>query len=527
MLRVSQLLLSLDDDKSILEKKLIKKLHIHPSQLKSYRIYKEAIDARYHPVRLSYIVDCDVKNEASILKKRLKDVSKCENMTYQSPTCGHQKINNRIVVVGLGPAGLFAGLLLAQMGYQPYIIERGCDIDTRSKDVDAFWKHGILNEESNVSFGEGGAGAFSDGKLTARSKDVRVRRVLEELYRFGAPEEILYEAHPHIGTDLLCDIVKKIREEIIAYGGEVHFQSRLDDIKVKDGRITHLLVNDEWIACDACILAIGHSARDSVRQLMHQVEMQPKAFAVGVRVEHKQEWIAQAQYKESAHHPKLKQAEYRLTTSLSSKRGAHTFCMCPGGKVVASASSKGKLVVNGMSYHARDGENANAALLIQVKESDFNNSVEGGLQFQEEMEIAAYNVSKDYKAPCQRVEDFLKNRPSTNCGEVKPTYPLGVTYTNLHDILPSFVAEGLQEAIVNLGKKLKRYDDPDALLTGVETRSSSPLRMIRDKESLQSLSVQGLYPCGEGAGYAGGIVSAAIDGIRCAEAIIQIYQPKS
>lgn len=525
MLRVSQLLLSLDDDKSVLERKLIKKLHIQPSQLCSYRIYKEAVDARYHPVRLSYIVDCEVKNEASILKKKLKDVTFCEPIVYHYPQKGNQKLKHRIVVVGFGPAGMFAGLLLAQMGYRPYIIERGGDIETRSKDVEAFWQQGCLNPESNVSFGEGGAGAFSDGKLTARSKDPRVRRVLEELCRLGAPEEILYEAHPHIGTDLLCGIVKKIREEIIAYGGEVHFHSRMNDIRYENGKITALLVNDEWIDCDACIMAIGHSARDTYRMLLPHLEMKPKAFAVGVRVEHKQEWIAQAQYKESAHHPKLKQAEYRLTTALSSQRGAHTFCMCPGGYVVASASSKGKLVVNGMSMHARNGENANAALLVQVKEEDYGNTIEGGLSFQEQMEEAAYQVSGSYLAPCQRVEDFLLNRPSTNCGVVKPTYPLGVVYTNLHDVLPSFVAKGLQEAIVNLGKKLKRYDDPDALLTGVETRSSAPLRIVRDHVTLQSLSLQSLYPCGEGAGYAGGIVSAAIDGIRCAEAIIQNYQP--
>lgn len=527
MLRVSQLLLSLDDDKSELERKIIKKLHIHPSQLCSYRIYKEAVDARYHPVRLSYIVDCVVKNEASILKKRLKDVTLCEPIVYQYPQRGEQKLNHRIVVVGFGPAGMFAGLLLAQMGYRPLIIERGCDIDTRQQDVQKFWQEGILNVESNVSFGEGGAGAFSDGKLTARSKDPRVRRVLEELHRLGAPDEILYEAHPHIGTDLLCGIVKKIREEIIAYGGEVRFQSCLENIEYEDGTLKRLCINGEWIACDACILAIGHSARDTYRMLQSHITMQPKAFAVGVRVEHKQEWIAKAQYKESSDHPRLKQAEYRLTAALSSQRGAHTFCMCPGGYVVASASSQGKLVVNGMSMHARSGENANAALLVQVKEEDYGNTIEGGLRFQEAMEEAAFKVSSDFKAPCQRVEDFLLNRPSTNCGVVKPTYPLGVVYTNLHDILPSFVAEGLAEAIVKLGKKLKRYDDPDALMTGVETRSSAPLRMTRNPENLQAINMHQLYPCGEGAGYAGGIVSAAIDGIRCAEAIIETYQPLS
>lgn len=525
MLRVSQLLLSLDDDKSELERKLIKKLHIHPSQLRSYHIYKEAVDARYHPVRLSYIVDCDVKNEASIIRKQLKDVSKCEPIVYSYPKCGEQKRKHRIVVVGFGPAGMFAGLLLAQMGYRPLIIERGCDIDTRQKDVQKFWQDGLLNEESNVSFGEGGAGAFSDGKLTARSKDPRVRRVLEELVRLGAPEEILYEAHPHIGTDLLCGIVKKIRQEIIAYGGEVRFQSRLEKIRYENDQIQSLCVNGEWIDCDACILAIGHSARDTYRMLQPHLAMQPKAFAVGVRIEHKQEWIAKAQYKESYAHPKLKQAEYRLTASLSSQRGAHTFCMCPGGYVVASASSAGKLVTNGMSMHARSGENANAALLIQVKESDYGNTIEGGLRFQEEMEEKAYQVSNAFKAPCQRVEDFLAHRPSTQCGEVKPTYLPDVVYTNLHDILPDFVAEGLEEAIVKLGKKLKRYDDPDALMSGVETRSSSPLRILRDQNSLQSINMSQLYPCGEGAGYAGGIVSAAIDGIRCAEAIIKNYQP--
>lgn len=525
MLRIHQIVLSLEEDFSSFPKKIAHKLHCSTKEIISYRIFKESIDARKHDVRFSYSVDVAVKDERRFLK--YKDVSIAPDETYVVPTCGNKEIKGRVIVAGFGPAGMFAALLLAQQGYQPLVIERGGDVDTRIEKVQTFWQNGTFDETSNVQFGEGGAGTFSDGKLTTRSKDLRSRKVLEEFVHFGAPEEILYEAHPHIGTDKLRGIVKAMREEIIRLGGEVHFLSQLTDIKRKNNEITDIQVNDQWYPCAALLLAIGHSARDTFSMLKDQnITMEAKAFAVGVRIEHPQTLINQVQYKEFAHHPKLKAAEYRLTYTTKKGRGVYTFCMCPGGQVVASASSVGGIVVNGMSEHARDKENANSALLVQVHPSDYGEGVLDGVKFQQTLEQKAFQMGKqNYYAPVQCVVDYLHNRPSTSIKDVSPSYLPGVTFCNLHDLFPSFMNEALMEALPALDHKLPGFAMDGAIMTGVETRSSSPIRILRDKDSLQAMDITNLYPCGEGAGYAGGIVSAAIDGLRCAEKIIETFSP--
>lgn len=526
MLRIQQIKLTLSESLDQLPDKIIKKLHISSEDLLSWRIYRESLDARRATdVHFTYCIDCRVKHEEQVLRKHFKDVSRVQEYHYAYPKKGVIGLTHRPVVVGFGPAGMFAALLLAQMGYCPLVIERGQCVEDRVRRVEDFWQNGKLDPQSNVQFGEGGAGTFSDGKLTTRSKDLRVHKVLEELVRFGAPQDILYTAHPHIGTDLLRDIVKRLREEIIALGGEVRFSSCLQDLIIEQGELRGIVVNDEEIPVDQLILSIGHSARDTYR-LLHArgVTMHPKAFAIGARIEHPQTLINEAQYKTLCGHPRLSAAEYRLTHTASNGRGVYTFCMCPGGSVVPSTSMEGGVVVNGMSEHARDRENANSALLVQIRPEDYGEHALDGIAYQEALEKKAFVLGGGaYRAPAQRVEDFLKHRASTAMGSVQPSYALGVTPCDLHEVLPAYVTSAMEEAITAMDHRLKGFAMGDAVLTGVETRSSSPVRLERGKEDLQSLSVSGLYPCGEGAGYAGGIVSAAIDGIRCAEQIIAMF----
>jgi uncharacterized FAD-dependent dehydrogenase len=415
------------------------------------------------------------------------------------------------------------------MGYKPLVLERGEAVDDRVKSIDAFWTKGELNPKSNVQFGEGGAGTFSDGKLTSRVKDLRGRKVLQELVKAGAPEEILYKAHPHVGTDLLRDIVKNIRKEIIALGGEVRFGAQVAKFEIENQQLRGLtLTSGEEIAVEQAILAIGHSARDTFSELYERgVRMTAKPFAVGVRVEHPQTVINQAQYKEFAGHPRLGAAEYRLTYKASNGRGVYTFCMCPGGLVVPAASETGHLVTNGMSEHARNQENANSGLLVQVFPEDFGSDHPlAGVAFQRDLEKKAFELGgSTYQAPAQLVGDFLKNQPSTAMASVTPSYALGVTPTDLTDLFPDYINTALKEALTGLDQKLHGFAMADAVMTGVESRSSSPLRINRDEESFQSVSTKGLYPSGEGAGFAGGIVSAAIDGLKCAEALIGVFSP--
>lgn len=526
MLRISQLRLTIEEPLERIPNHIIQKLHIKEEDLLSYHICKESVDARKsNQIYFNYCVDCKVKGEERILKKKLKDVSKTPNEHYTMPIPGVIGMKKGPIVVGFGPAGMFSALLLAQLGYRPIVIERGARVEQRVKDVEAFWEHGILNCESNVQFGEGGAGTFSDGKLTTRVKDPRVHKVLEEFVRFGAPKQILYQAYPHIGTDLLRGIVKAFREEILALGGEFHFHTCVNDLIIEQGQITGVQTNNGIFESEHVILAIGHSARDTYRMLKKNgIAMKAKAFAIGARIEHPQSLIDHAQYKAFAQHPRLGAAEYRLTHQATNGRGVYTFCMCPGGTVVPSTSCEGAIVVNGMSEHARDKENANSAVLVQVHTSDFDDDPMKGIAYQETIERKAYQVAGNtYHAPAQLVKDFLSHQPSKALKSVKPSYALGVTLCDLHTILPNEITQAMEEGLLGFDRKLKGFAMDDAVLTGVETRSSSPIRLERDQQEHMSLSLKGLYPCGEGAGYAGGIVSAAIDGLRCAEKMIAYY----
>ncbi|MGL5380780.1 NAD(P)/FAD-dependent oxidoreductase, partial [Clostridium sp.] len=425
-------------------------------------------------------------------------------------------------------AGIFAALLLAEKGYKPLVIERGEDVDKRTITVDKFWETGELNLESNVQFGEGGAGAFSDGKLTTRIKDTRCDYVLKELVKAGAPEEITYIGKPHVGTDLLKEVVKNIRKKIISLGGEVRFSSKLEIINSKDGKVESIVVNGENIKCENLILAIGHSSRDTYTMLNDiGVFMEPKAFAIGVRIEHPQTVINKSQYGDAHEHPRLKAAEYRLTyQSKKLERAVYSFCMCPGGVVVAAASEENRLVSNGMSYHARDLDNANSALVVTVGPEDFEgDSALSGMEFQRHYEELAYKLGGgNHKAPVQLVGDFMNDKVSEKLGKVTPSYTAGYVFKDLRECLPSYVVEALKEAIVEFDRKIKGYGSADAVLTGIETRTSAPVRIKRN-DGLESISFEGLYPAGEGAGFAGGIISAAVDGLKVAEKIINKYKP--
>ncbi|MBQ5857390.1 MAG: NAD(P)/FAD-dependent oxidoreductase [Peptococcaceae bacterium] len=531
MIRISNIKVAAQkDQKKVLEQEICRMLRIKSLAQSSYHIVKKSIDARKkESIQCIYTVDvAGLNDEAKLVAKCKKDnISIAKQERYAEPVHGDKKLANRPVVVGAGPAGLFAALLLAEHGYQPLLLERGQDVDTRSADVEQFWKTGVLNVKSNVQFGEGGAGTFSDGKLNSVIKDIRCRKVLETFVRFGAPEEILYNAKPHIGTDRLKLVVKAMREAIIAAGGEVRFGAQMTALQIQDGVLTGIEVNgDEKIPCNTAILAIGHSARDTFAGLHQQkIAMEQKAFAIGVRIEHQQKMINMAQYGMEVPYDSLGAADYKLTYQTEAGRAVYSFCMCPGGKVVAAASEDGMLAVNGMSDLARDGENANSALVVNVTPEDFpGNDVLAGVEFQRQWERAAYNLSGSYKAPVQLAGDFLNDKPSTAFGSVIPSYRPDTVFCELKQCLPGFVTEALKEALPAFGRKIKGYDNADAVLTGVETRTSSPVRIVRD-EAYQSPSAKGLYPCGEGAGYAGGIMSAAVDGIRLAEQIIKEYAP--
>jgi uncharacterized FAD-dependent dehydrogenase len=529
MIRISQIRLDINDSTDKLLNKASKVLNIKPKDITDMNIFKESIDAR-RKGRLDFVytIDVLVENEEKILKRvRDKNVTITPDMEYKYPQPGKVVLDKRPIVIGMGPAGLFCGLILAQMGYKPLILERGEDVDNRSKTVSKFWKTGNLNVESNVQFGEGGAGTFSDGKLTTRIKDPRCRKVLKELVKAGSPEEIMYSFKPHVGTDILKTVVKNLREEIKKLGGDVAFNSKVTDLIIKDGKITGVEINNNQVVDgEAIVLALGHSARDTFEMIYERgVGIIQKPFAIGVRIEHPQAIINKAQYKEYANHKRLGAADYRLTYHASNGRSVYTFCMCPGGTVVAAASEEGRVVTNGMSEHARDKSNANSALLVSVVQDDFEgNHPLAGMHFQRKWEEQAYILGGGgYMAPAQLVGDFLKNTSSQHLGSVKPSYKPGVKLTNINNCLPHYVTGAMREAITNMDKKLKGFGMESAIITGVETRSSSPIRIVRDSETLQSINISGLYPGGEGAGYAGGIVSAAVDGIKIAEKIISRY----
>ena len=520
MIRIRDIALPPEHNVSQLQFEAAQLLKVSNSKVRGLKIVKRSVDARKKPdVKIIYTVDVAVDgNEEKLIRKSgCKRASIAPVSYYKVPKCGIVP-EKRPVVVGFGPAGMFAALILAKAGLKPLVLERGEDAQSRHEKVQHFWKTGQLDVRSNVQFGEGGAGTFSDGKLNTGVNNPRIGWILEQFVKCGARENILYDAKPHVGTDVLLNVVQNLRGWIISLGGEVRFHTQVTDIRIEDGTLTGLVLeNGEVIDCDHAIFAIGHSARDTFEMLHEKnIPMEPKPFAMGVRIEHKQTTIDTAQY--GGINPVLPPADYKLVKHLEDGT-VYTFCMCPGGFVVAAASEEGRVVTNGMSYADRDGENANAALLVTVNPQEFPyEGTLGGMKWQREIEEAAYNVSRSYKAPAQKVGDFLKGVPSEGPGAVQPTYHPGVVWCDLNDVLPEKIARSLKEAIPFLDRNLKGFSDPDAVLTAPETRSSSPVRIIRggDKQS----QLKGFYPCGEGAGYAGGIMSAAIDGIQSAEALI-------
>ena len=497
-------------------------LRISNSKIRQLRIVRRSVDARKKPdIKIIYTIDVAVDgNEKKILRASGCKRAAIAPVSYYRAPKNIPQTGKRPVVVGFGPAGMFAALVLAMAGWKPLVLERGEDAASRHEKVQKFFETGELDTRSNVQFGEGGAGTFSDGKLNTGVNNPRIGWVLEQFVKAGAREDILYDAKPHVGTDVLLTVVQNIRQRIISLGGEVRFHTQVTGLCVEDKKLTGLKTAEgEIIDCDTAVLAIGHSARDTFEMLDGMgIPMEPKPFAMGVRIEHKQTMVDESQY--GCVDPVLPPADYKLVQHLEDST-VYTFCMCPGGHVVAAASEEGRLVTNGMSYADRDGENANAALLVTVNPAEFPwEGTLGGMKWQREIEEKAYQVSGSYRAPAQLVGDFLEKRPSTGAGAVQPTYRPGVTRCDLHTVLPEKITAAIAEALPRLDQKLKGFAGPDAVMTAPETRSSSPVRILRD-ESRQS-SLRGLYPTGEGAGYAGGIMSAAVDGIMTAEAILGV-----
>ncbi|MDO5400859.1 MAG: FAD-dependent oxidoreductase [Eubacteriales bacterium] len=496
-------------------------LGIPNSRVRQLSIVRRSVDARKKPdVKIIYTVDVAVEgSEKKILKAcGCKRAALAPVSFYRPPKPGPAP-EKRPVVVGFGPAGMFAALVLAMAGQRPLVLERGEDAQSRHEKVEKFWKTGELDPASNVQFGEGGAGTFSDGKLNTGVSNPRIGWVLEQFVKAGAHEDILYDAKPHIGTDVLVEVVQNLRHRILSLGGQICFNTQVTGISQENGQITGVKTNHgEEIPCDNLILAIGHSARDTFEMLLNSgIPMEPKPFAMGVRIEHRQSNVDASQY--GGENPALPPADYKLVQHLENAT-VYTFCMCPGGQVVAAASEPGRTVTNGMSNWARDGQNANAALLVTVNPADFPSAGPlGGMVWQRQVEEAAYRASGSYRAPAQRVEDFLAGRPSVGPGSVEPTYRPGVHWCDLHDVLPEKITASISEALPLLDGKLKGFAGPDAVLTAPETRSSSPVRILRD-EGRQS-ALRGLYPTGEGAGYAGGIMSAALDGMMTAEKLLE------
>ena len=496
-------------------------LKISNSKVRRLNIVRRSVDARKKPdVKIIYTVDVAVEgNENKILKQSGCKRAAIAPVSFYKPPKSAPDTANRPVVIGFGPAGMFAALILAIAGMKPIVLERGDDAATRHAKVEKFFATGELDPKSNVQFGEGGAGTFSDGKLNTGVNNPRIGWILEQFVKAGAREDILFDAKPHVGTDVLLTVVQNLRQRIISLGGEVRFQSQVTGIRSENGAITAVEINgEEVLPCSHAVLAIGHSARDTFTMLHEMgIPMEAKPFAMGVRIEHDQKLIDQSQYGKVD--PVLPPADYKLVRHLENET-VYTFCMCPGGYVVAAASEEGGVVTNGMSYADRDGENANAALLVTVHPDDLpGEGPLAGMHWQRQIEQAAYRAGgNSYKAPAQRVGDFLAGIPSTGAGAVKPTYRPGVVWCDLHDVLPAKLTNALKEALPQLDGNLKGFAGPDAVLTAPETRSSSPVRILRNESKQASLT--GLYPCGEGAGYAGGIMSAAIDGIQCAEALI-------
>lgn len=518
MIRISNISYPIELPESNLVEFVCKKYKL--KNVKDFRIVKESIDARKKTdIHYVYTVDVAAENEGKLLKQ-IKNASRITDKHYRFPNGAVPQ--STVVIAGFGPAGMMCAYTLAKHGCKVIVLERGSDVDTRILDVEKLKTDGILNPESNVQFGEGGAGTFSDGKLTTGVNDLRTGYILNEFAKHGAPYEITYRSKPHVGTDKLIGMVKSFREDIIKHGGEIRFNTKLSGIITENGAVKAVKATDKngeyVIDTNILVLATGHSARDTFKMVYDTgADMERKVFAIGARIEHKQEMISRSQYGDA--YTLLPAADYKLSVKTSNGRTAYTFCMCPGGTVTASASEEGGVVTNGMSDFARDGENANSALLVNVMPSDIpGDDVLEGCRFQREIEEKAYNICGGYAAPAQTVGDFLYNDGSE--ATVTPTYKPGVKMCKLTDILPEFITDTMKEAIPMMDRKLKGFADSGAVLTAPETRSSSPVRIIRNSETMQS-NISGLYPCGEGAGYAGGIMTAAIDGIKTAEAIFK------
>ena len=528
MIKINQLKLPIEHKKEDLEKKVCKLLQISPNKLYGIEILKRSLDARKTPLMYNYQLGVFADGEEKVVKKlKNKDISLGSLVKYRFPNIGEEPLTNRPVIIGAGPAGLFCAYMLAKAGFAPILLERGEAVEERQQKVDHFWKTGELDTQSNVQFGEGGAGTFSDGKLNTLVKDNhgRSRFVLKTFVEYGAKDDILYESKPHIGTDILIDVVRNMRNEIRNLGGEIRFCSQVTDICAEQGKIISLQVNhDEWLKTNTAVLAIGHSARDTFEMLLERkVPMRSKAFAVGVRMEHPQTLINENQYGKG-YPESLPAAAYKLTRKVSDDRGVYSFCMCPGGYVVNASSEEGMTAVNGMSYNARAGENANSAMIISVRPEDFGSEEPlAGVEFQRKLEKAAYRAGQG-KIPVQLFEDFCKNEISTKLGEIRPNTKGEWTFGNVRSIFPEPLAAGLEEGIKGCENLIPGFARADALLLGVESRTSSPVRIERDNSTFES-EIAGLYPCGEGAGYAGGIMSAAMDGIKVAEAIALKFKP--
>ncbi len=533
-MRLTELKLPLKHTESELRSAILKRLGIAADELVGYSIFRRGHDARKpSAIVFIYTLDVELRNEKAVLARLRNDrhVGPTPDTAYRFVTRAPQTGSIlRPVVIGSGPCGLFAGLVLAQMGFRPIILERGKAVRERSQDTWGLWRKGRLDPESNVQFGEGGAGTFSDGKLYSQIKDpqFRGRKVLTEFVKAGAPPEILYVSKPHIGTFRLVTVVENMRAEIEALGGEIRFQSRVEDVLIEQGQVRGLrLAGGETVAATHVVLAVGHSARDTFETL-HQlgVHMEAKPFSIGVRIEHPQSLIDRARFGPNAGNPLLGAADYKLVHHCTNGRSAYSFCMCPGGTVVAATSEPGRVVTNGMSQYSRNERNANSAIVVDVTPADFPGSADdplaaplAGIAFQRHWESLAFEAGGgNYSAPVQRVGDFLAGRPSTALGSVRPSYTPGVHPTDLTTCLPDYVVAALRESLPAFGRQIAGFAMEDALLTGVETRTSSPVRITRDK-NFESLNTRGLFPAGEGAGYAGGILSAAVDGIRVAEAV--------
>ncbi|MEZ8291347.1 NAD(P)/FAD-dependent oxidoreductase [Vibrio sp. 10N.237.312.B06] len=527
MIRLTEIKLPLDHEESAIQDAIEAKLGINSDQVLSFNIFKRGYDARKKSkILLIYTLDVLVENEAELLEQFISDphVKVTPDMEYKFVAKAVANQTERPVVIGFGPCGLFAGLVLAQMGFNPIIVERGKEVRERTKDTFGFWRKRTLNTESNVQFGEGGAGTFSDGKLYSQVKDPKHygRKVIEEFVAAGAPEEILYVSKPHIGTFKLVTMIEKMRASIIELGGEIRFSTRVDDVHMEDGQITGLtLSNGEEIKSRHVVLAVGHSARDTFEMLHERgVYMEAKPFSVGFRIEHKQAMIDEARFGKNAGNPILGAADYKLVHHCKNGRTVYSFCMCPGGTVVAATSEEGRVVTNGMSQYSRAERNANSAIVVGIDpERDYPGDALAGIRLQRELESAAYVLGgENYDAPAQKIGDFLKGRDPSEIGEVQPSFTPGIHLTDISKALPDFAIEAIREAIPAFEKKIKGFSTPDGLLTGVETRTSSPVCIKRGKD-FQSINLKGFFPAGEGAGYAGGILSAGIDGIKAAEAL--------